>query len=136
MDLTIELVSNRAWLDSKPTEACELIKEVRKEYKGPIPRSTMTSRRFEGKMVTYLNQDESKMIDEFALRWSTLVKFDRGALPNLQEILAGLLDYLTNKVEVTALWKKKSKDNLAEIQNNLKLAFGLIGFSLPDGLIE
>ena len=47
-----------------------------------------------------------------------------------------MLDYLTNKVEVTALWKKKSKDNLAEIQNNLKLAFGLIGFSLPDGLME
>lgn len=117
-------------------EACELVAEIRKEFKGPIPRSGMTSKKFEGKMVTYLNQDQSKMIDEFALRWSTLVKFDRGALPTLKEILSGLLDFLQNKVEVTALWKKKSKDNLAEIQKNLKLAFDLISSSLPEGLID
>ena len=136
MDLTIELVSKRAWLDSKPTEACDLIAELRTEFKGPIPRSGLTSKKFEGKIMTYLNQEESKMIDEFALRWSTLVKFDRGALPTLKEILTGLLDFLQHKVEVSALWKKKSKDNLAEIQSNLKLAFDHIGSKVPESLLE
>lgn len=76
------------------------------------------------------------MIDEFALRWSTLVKFDRGALPTMKEILSGLLDFLQNKVEVTALWKKKSKDNVSQIQSNLKIAFDIIGSIIPENLIE
>ena len=76
------------------------------------------------------------MIDEFALRWSTLVKFDHGALPTLNEILCGLQDYLQNKVEVSALWKKKSKDTVSQIQSNIKIAFDLIIGTIPQTLME
>lgn len=83
-----------------------------------------------------MTQDLSDKIDEFAIRWSTTIKFDRGALPTLREVLNGLRDFLLNKVEVTALWKKKSKDCLAETQKNIKLAFELVCSKVSFDLLD
>lgn len=124
--MTVDLTQKKAWLDSEPKEAWQLVIEDCKTINAR-PRSTLSSRKLEGKLVGFLTQDQSQSIDQFSLRWSTMVKFDRSALPTMDEVVGGLRDFLLNKVEVSALWKKKSKDQVQQIKKNIQTAFEIIG---------